>query len=221
MKKLGSRGFTLVELLVATALTGILIIVVMSFMVNSFVQTTVDSARSDLLRESQQALDDIGRNVRLSSSALTSNSIDDPYAPEQGQPRSWDSSDSTVILATAATDSDGSIIFSDPLNYISEKNNVIYFLRDGTLYRRTLAADVEDNRATSTCPASADESCKSRDSVLVNNVASFRVTYHDNLDQIVTPESARSVRMEIQLKDKKFGQNLESRYVSRVVFRNE
>jgi len=221
MKKLSSHGFSLVELMVATALTGILIIVVMSFMVNSFVQTTIDSARSDLLRESQQALDDIGRNVRLSSSALSHNSIDDAYAPTQGQPRSWASSDSTVILATAATDGSNSIIFSDPLNYISEKNNVIYFVRDGTLYRRTLAADIADNRAVTTCPASADESCSSRDSILVNNVANFRVTYRDNEDNIVTPESARSVHMEIELKNKKFGQNLESRYTTRVVFRNE
>lgn len=221
MKRLRSvqHGFTLVELSVATAVTGILIIVIMSFAINSFVQISVDSARSDLLREAQISLDTVTQDIRLSSNSLEASSILDENAP--GGDDLWEGGPNVLILAAAAQDRDRNIIFADPLNYTSEKNNRIYFVNDGTLYRRTLAADVEDNAVSTSCPAAQAGSGCPRDSVLASNVREFSVKYFDGNNDEVEPNQARSVEITLELAARKYGRQLSAEYSTRTVFRNE
>lgn len=214
------NGFTLVELSVATAVTGILIIVIMGFAVNAFVQISIDSARSDLLREAQISLDSVTQDIRLSSNSFELSSILDDNAP--GNSDTWVGDADTLILAVAALDSNRDVIFADPLNYTSEKNNRIYFVDNGTLYRRTLAADVANNAVSTSCPASqsASNGCP-RDSQLAQNVESFSVQYYDGNNAQVDPNEARSVRVTLELEAIKYGKTIHAEYSTRTVFRNE
>lgn len=210
-------GFTLVELAVATAITGILTIVIMGFMVNSFVQISIDSARSDLLREAQISLDNVTQDIRLSSNAYETSSILDENAP--GGDEEWNAGSNVLILATAAQDKNRNILFADPLSYTSEKNNRIYFVSENTLYRRTLAADVENNAVQTSCPKS--QSGCPVDSLLAQNVSEFSVKYFDGNDTEVQPNQARSVEVTLKLRAKKYSKEITADYTTRTVFRNE
>lgn len=212
-------GFTLVELTAATVITGILILIVMGFTVNSFVQISIDSARSDLLREAQISLDTITQDIRLSSNAYENNSISDPNAP--GGTNEWTASNNVLILATAAQDRDRNIIFADPLHYTSEKNNKIYFVQNSTLYRRTLAANVPNNAASTTCPETKANSSCPLDSKLAKDVQTFSIKYFDGNNQEVPPNQARSVEVALVLQTAKYGKQITAEYKTRTVFRNE
>lgn len=217
--KTNQKGFTLVELLVATAITGILIIVIMSFLTNSLVQISVDSARSDLLRNAQISLDVMTRDIRSSSNAYDTSSILDEHAPGEGEV--WESSSTTLVLATAAIDSDNNILFADELHYTSHKDNNVYFVRDRVLYKRTLAADVPNNSARTSCPEiAADEGCPS-DIVLSNDVHGFTLRYLDGNGDEVIPSSARSVEITLDLSATRYGREVTASYTTRTVFRNQ
>src|SRR5687768_2646199 len=192
---LTNKGFTVVEVIVATAITGMLIVIIMTFLVNAVVTNTVDQARADLLREVQLTLDVMGRDIRLSANADENNRWEDENAP--GAPTdelSWASDHDTLVLATAAVDSSNNILFSDPLHYVSNKNNNIYFVSGGTLYKRTLADPVTGNAAQTSCPASTSDACAD-DRVLATSVDDFTVRYFDNQNNEVDPTSARSIEL--------------------------
>lgn len=221
---LNQSGFTLTEIMVVVAITSLLMMVFMGFATNSLVNTSIESARSDLLREAQQALDTISQDIRLSSNADDLNRHPDDYNPNAAStPYGWVSDDTTLILATAAMDSSRNIIFEDPLHYSSLKNNKIYYVQDGTLYRRTLAADHVDNNARTSCPASATTPDCPADSVLINDtVQQFSIRYLNADDsEVAIPTEARSVELSIRLETTKFGRTLDTSYVTRTVFRNE
>ncbi len=222
MKRLytDQQGLTLIEITTATAIAGLLIIIIMTFAVNSFAQISIDSARSDLLREAEIGLDTATRDIRLSSGADDNNRIPDEHAPGSND-FGWASDNSNLVLAAAAQDQNHKILFEDPLHYTSWKNNVIYFVQNGTLYRRSLAADVPNNKAPTTCPASAATSSCPADAVLVNNVASFTVKYIDGNGDEVDPTDARSVELTLHLQATKYGQDIRADYTTRTVFRNE
>jgi Tfp pilus assembly protein PilE len=217
-----SRGITIVELLISITLISILSIFIMNFMANWLQQHIITQTRADLLMSAQDTLDLAMDNIRLSSAADQANRIQDPNAPlAPADQLSWRSNANTLILASAAEDAAGEIIFSDSLNYTSVKNNIIFFVRDGTLYRRTLAAPVEDNKAKTTCPNAVANSECPQDRRLAQNVSSFQIRYLNAANQQVDPVNARSVELSIVLQKKVIGKTVESSDKVRMVFRND
>ncbi len=219
MKKLGQQGFTLVELMVATAITGILILVIMGFLTNSLVRISIDSARADILRNAQISLDTVTQDIRISSNAYGTSSLLDEHAP--GGDDTWESSTTVLVLATAAQDSSNNILFADELHYTSHKNNTIYFVRDRVLYKRVLAVDVPNNAARTTCPEDQATDTCSADSVLARDVNNFTLRYFDGNGSEVEPSNARSVEVSLDLAAHKYGQPVEASYKTRTVFRNQ
>ena len=217
-----SRGFTLVEVIIALSVTGFLILIIMNFMADNLVTSTVQSARADLLHEAQQALDRSTSDIRLSASADDANRWPDDHAPSAPADKySWHSSSSVLILATAVQDSDRNILFEDANKYITYKNNLIYFVQNGTLYRRTLAAPIAGNSARQTCPASAATAACPADKALLHDVTAFTVRYRDGQDDEVTPSDARSIELSVTLQTKKYGHVVKADYTTRTVFRND
>lgn len=215
------KGFTLVETIIALTVASALMFVVISFMTNSIVQYAVANSRSNLLNEAQIALDIIGNDIRLSANADANNRWPDDNSPSQPDDFSWSSDNSTLILATAAEDTDRNIIFADASLYISEKNNNIYFVNNGTLYKRTLAAPVTGNTAVTSCPQStASPSCPA-DKTLINNVTGFSVTYFNEQNQEVIPTEARSIELTLQLQKNEYNRPISTAYTTRMVFRND
>ncbi len=212
-------GFTIIELVVVTAIMGIIIVLLMNFMANSLRANARFNAQAALLQEVQLTLDKISREIRLSSTADEHNRWPDAYAPNEDD-YSWESNDSTLVLATAALDSSNNIIFADPLHYISSKNNNIYFVNNNTLYNRVLADPVEGNTAKTSCPPNPQDTCPD-DRELIHNVTQFSIKYFDNQGDEVEPPNARSVEVALTVKTTKYNQDIQASFKTRTVFRNE
>ena len=223
MKKLHEHGYTLVELLVACAITSILLIGMITFMVNSIANNSIREARADLLREAQLALDVIVKDIRLSANVDVNNRLVDINSPDAIATGGlgWESDTNTLVLATAAQDTSGNIIFSDPSHYITEKNNIIYYIVEDILYKRTLASDATDNDFISSCPPDIATSECPADRLSVDNVQSLTFRYYDATDTEVEPEFARSVEVDLTLRRERYGRPIEVTYSTRTVFRNE
>lgn len=214
-----NRGLTIIELITATAITTILIVIVMNFLTNQMAENARQNARSELLLEAQTSLDVINSDIKHSARVDDTNRWEDPYAPDTSDPYSWQPTDEVLILAAPAKDESNDFIYDDPFAYITHKDNYIYFVEDGTLYRRILAGDDENNAATSSCPPGTED-C-SDDMTLINNVTDFHVDYLDSYDQEVTPDEARSVRVSISVVDEVYNRDITAEHSVRSVFRNE
>lgn len=211
------RGFTLLEIMIATAVVSVLAILIVGFLTNTFVNTMYKSARSDMLHETQLALDTMNTDIRHAANVDDQNRWPDENAP--GGPYSWRSDEDTLILASPVVDSNNDFIYRDPFAYLTYKNNLIYFIDNNTLYRRTLAADVSGNDATTTCPEDST-SCPG-DSKLAEDVKTFHINYFDANDNEVPPTNARSVQATLVVERHVYNRTLNVKYQIRAVFRNE
>lgn len=216
---MNQRGFTLIEVMIATLVVSALTVLVISFLTDTFVNHMHKSARSDMLHEAQIALDLTNKDIRHSANVDDQNRWPDDNAPDSTDPYSWRSNENTLILAHPVVDSNNDFIYRDPFAYLTYKNNLVYFVDNGTLYRRTLAADVSGNKADTTCPEGTS-GC-SNDSKLAENVNLFRVKYFNAEDEEVPPSEARSVKVILQLQENVYNRTLDVEYEVRSVFRNE
>jgi type II secretory pathway component PulJ len=211
---------TLVELTISIVLTIAVSTGIIIFMVSGLRNYSAASAKANLLAQAQTALDRMSGDIMLAATADLNNRIDDANSPTPSDPNSWLSDSDTLILATAVEDQSQNILYADPAQYISHKNNVVYYLNGQTLYRRVLAASVTGNRAKTTCPpASASASCPG-DTLMLNDVTAFAVSYRDHLNQTVVPDEARSVEVSVTLQSKSYASAKVS-YSTRTVFRND
>ena len=219
MKKLNNKGFTLTEALIAVSVMAILLTIIANFSITSLSNSTITTAQANLQGESQIAMDSIINDIRLSSGADDSNRW--PDINNSGGDYAWQSDAANLVLAKAVLDGADNIIFADPAQYISEKNNVIYFVKDKVLYKRVLASPVANNSSRTTCPkASATTACPA-DRELLTNVTEFSIKYFNGDEQEVTPTDARSIELTVKTSVKKFSRNITSDYTTRAVFRND
>lgn len=217
----GSRGFTIPELLIVILVSGLMFGAIATFVISSLDTFAKQSIRAGMLGQTQIALDSIERDIRLSASADAQNRIADANAPDPANDFSWSSNGSTLILATAAQDPAGNILFADPAQYISHKNNTIYFTNASKLFRRTLAAGVAGNTAKTSCPAaSATPACRA-DTVILEHVKTFSIKYFDADNQQVAPDSARSIELDVTVERIKADRPVSVSHKTRTVFRND
>jgi type II secretory pathway pseudopilin PulG len=220
--RLNNEGFTLVEALVVLVVMTAMVLVITNFMLGNTEQSVLASNRDTILKETEQSLDLAANDIRLSANADLNNRWPDPNSPSgTANEFSWQSNGTTLVLATAAQDKSGNILFSDSKNYITQKNNLVYFVQNGTLYKRTIAAAVSGNSAVTSCPAaSASQSCPA-DKELLHNITSFSVQYLNSQNQTVAPTSARSIELSVTVSKSVFGQPQTASYTTRMVFRND
>ncbi len=218
---LDAAGLTLVELLVALILTTAISTLIVNFAIDKLQQSTLQTLQFDLLTNAETGLNRVANDVRLATSADENNRWDDNYAPAAPTDTlSWTSDSDTLVLAVAAQDISRNIIFNDAHDYVSAKNNVVYYLQNGTLYRRVLAAPNSNNAAKTTCPsASATSSCPA-DAAVLENVSSFTVHYYGSDGSTVVPTSAHSVQLDVTLLKHQYGRDIRADYKTRMVFRN-
>lgn len=208
--------------MIAISVTAILMAIVISFMTNSIVQYAKTETRASLLNNAQSGLDSIGNDIRLSGNADTNNRIPDEHAPNAPVNEfSWESNQNTLVLATATEDTAKNIIFADPALYISQKDNNIYYLSGNKLYKRTLAANVPNNNAKTSCPASEASPTCPADRELLNNVQIFNVKYYNDKNQEVVASNARSIELYVKLQKNEYSQPISVEYSTRMVFRND
>lgn len=222
--RLGHRqaGFTLVELLLVITVTTILALVVTNILLGNTEQSVLGGGKQTVLRETEQSLDLMTNDIRLSANANLNNQWPDPNDPGgTANEYDWTSNSSTLVLATAATDKNDNIIFSDSKNYITQKNNLVYFVSGGTLYKRVIANPVSGNSAVTSCPAAkASASCPA-DKELLHNITLFNITYLDGDDNSVSPPDARSIQIHVEVSQTIYGHLQTADYTTRMVFRND
>lgn len=220
MHKLNQKGLTLIELIVVMLVMSILAIMMANFIANWLQSETNTQKRADLLTNAQNALDTITEDIRMSGSVDANNRWPDANGPS-GNQFGWASGSQTLILAKTAVTSGNTVIFSDPSNYITQKDNAIYYLSGTTLYRRILESTDASDAATTTCPPSAATSSCPADKTIATGVKTFTVTYYDADNNVVTPANARSVQLAITLTTKQNTQTISASYSTRMVFRND
>lgn len=219
-KKLTQKGFTLIELLVVMIIIGVLSLALTNFVFVWLQEAAISNARATLLQNAENALDTVTNDVRLSGSVDTENRWPDANGPG-GNQFGWTSGSSTLILAKVAMTSSNQVIFSDPAEYITQKDDEIYYLSGTTLYRRTLASTSTGDAAVTTCPpADATKSCPA-DLTIAKGVSSWSVAYYDENGDVTTAADARSVQVAITLSENVDAQTLSESYTTRMVFRND
>lgn len=218
--RLKNNGFTMIELVIASSVIAVMTLLMMNFVANRIADNARKNAQSELQLQTQLALDNINREIRTSANVDGNNRWDDTYAPIVGSPLSWASDADTLILANPTIDTSNNVIFDDAQAYISSKDDIIYYLANNTLYRRTLAAPVANNKRQTTCPPNTN-GCPGDDALLAANVQNFSVEYFDANDIQVIPSEARAVKVTLRVSKDVFGKTLDVEESIRSVFRNE
>lgn len=215
------KGYTLVELVVATAVVSVLTLVMMNFMATRFADNAIKNARSDMQLQAQRAIDIITRDIKLSASVDSNNRWSDNYAPDSPTNNySWVSDSDTLILAHPATNTNNDVLWQDAQGYVSYKDDYIFFVSNGTLYKRILPATVSGNRVSLTCP-SGTANCNA-DIKLANNVDYFNVQYFaTGSDAGPDPAPSRSVDVTLRLSKKVFGKTITEEKREHTTFRNQ
>lgn len=221
LQRLNQAGVTMVELLIALVLTAAVFTVIIDFSIDKLADSAKQNIKYELLTNAETGLNRVANDIRLATSADENNRWADDNAPgAPTDPLSWQSNTSTLVLAMAAVDSSNNVIFDDAHDYVSAKNNIIYYVSNGTLYRRTLAAPNSGNTAITTCPpASATSSCPA-DREVLDNVTSFSIAYYGSDGTTTIPTSAHSVQLNVTLLEHKYRQDISVQYSTRMVFRN-
>ncbi len=220
MKNLKQSGYTIVELITYITIIGILGSAIVVFGVNTLANYNVTYNRGILLDQAHLGLQGVSETILQSAAADNTNRIEDSHGPG-GQQFGWHSDSDTLVLATAAEDNNGNILFQDASQYISYKNNVIYYLENGSLKRRVLAANIANNKARTSCPAASATSSCPADIVILESVSSLQIKYFDNQNNEVTPDNSRSVQISVNLSKAVQGRTLTESYTTRTVFRND
>lgn len=215
------RGFTIVETLVAVSVTSIIMIIILNFAMTNLRTSTLAQSKATIHSEIQLTMDALASDVRMSANADTNNRNPDANSPGGTNQYGWSSSATSLVLATAAVNNQNDIFFSDAANYITVKNNVVYFVAGGTLYKRVLAANVNGNRARTTCPANQVTAACPGDKILLTNITDFSVRYLDGSNLNVVPSNARSIEVTVTASKAQFKSSQSASYTTRMVFRND
>ena len=206
------KGFTIVELSLVIVLLGILFPIFSSFLVSMYRDAYYLNEQVKSSSEITQALFYMEENVRSANAFQTGiqGAYSDFYGPHDlgtAGAQAWsykgDSATSRVLVTqnystTTNTSNSGrqpvftnsstfncttQIYYQKQLTYLT-----IYFVKDGTLYRRLLTDKVTAlcpsniQQQKQTCPpyisdATRNSSCEAYDEVLANNVTNFTVEY--------------------------------------------
>lgn len=227
MKKLNSKGFTLVEILVIAPIMIVSIVVALSFLFNQYGQLSKEGGQLSLNSEAQLITFTMQDDVFFASGFASElyPSLSDPNEPSSG----WthDTDPDTLIIAVPALTSNNRDPDREPV-YINtegcdesviEENapliqNVIYFANGTNLYKRTVSApDGTETCGTAyespTCPSAQVTADCPEDVLVSDNLSEFTVTYYDfDNTEVTNPEQAQRITVDIELAGKAFGEDI-------------
>lgn len=224
------HGFTVPELLVAIAISGIILVGLISLFVGLANNSAAVIKTSDQIRNNNTVISSIESDMRLTKSfRATASLADSDSTASPIQPSGWvfrgiDSNSRILILQTYATTTNSKaderqIVYRDdglggcPVGLNPVYNNIIYFLKDDTLYRRTLVeatpppstqycgSTPTDSVATisqkQTCTdgqaSGMPSNCREKDVALAKGITQFSIQYYQNPSDSTTLNSVYSM----------------------------
>lgn len=196
-------GFTLVEIAVIAPIVLLAIIGILALLINLMGNNLAARTEVAIVHDTNAALNTIEDDIRITSAFIPGKDTDfsDPYG-SNGSGAAWDYKGSSatsrvLILRAYATTRSPRDSQKQPV-YINESGcganiilsnpalttNIIYFLQNGSLYRRTLTRTGPSTCAPQfqrqSCPpnlASPNTICKATDALLVSGVTNFSPSY--------------------------------------------
>lgn len=210
-------GFTLVEIMIATAVATILVGTLLTVTFLFYGGTIQTSTQARLAVESQNVLRSVVEELRVSSGVRAANTNPDP-----SNPGGWTTSNASLVLiiATPVLDTGNDYVIN-PATGAPYQNEIIYYAVDGILYKRYLAAPAPDNQFKTSCaPDTATETCPS-DVILSSYFQTMNFIFYDQ-DDIVTTDlaSARSTYITIEMEQRAFGRSVDFTNNIRMTMRN-
>lgn len=223
------QGFTLLEILIMSPIVMLTIVIIISYLFSQYGQLIQQGSQLNLNVEAQNitfSMQDDLFFANAYSSAINTNLVDSNQ-PTGG----WKAATTpqTLIVSVPAETANHRSANRQPV-YINTVgcdptvltdnsplyNNVIYFVSGTNLYKRYLTAPSTMNTCGTsfqkqTCPTGKVTSSCPADRLLTDKLASFTVTYYDTSNTVTTtPDIAEKVKIDIQLKDKAFAEDITS-----------
>jgi prepilin-type N-terminal cleavage/methylation domain-containing protein len=201
-------GFTLPELaiaiVIATVIGGALVVSVIGWLG----QYAIGSARQDMTITMQSALSRMSDDIRQSYAVLVENAETDANAPTT--PGTWRTASDRLVLARTPFQSDGTALYTNATLFNGKPDSIVYYLNNGSLYRRIVPANYAGNVALPlvTCSSPATGGCPT-DTLILSNITSLQLTYYDSSDNSgAVPASTRSVLVDITTTKQQSGQTV-------------
>lgn len=215
------EGFTIVELLITMVVTTIVMLIITNFMLGNMEQSVLEAIKGNILQQTTIGLDKINNDIRSASGSDTNNIWPDPNSPSgTANEYSWTSNSSTLILSTPVISTSGNILFTNSSDYTTEKNNIVYFVNNGNLYKRTIANPIANNAMQTSCPRAVSSPSCPADIKILSNVTQFNVSYLNGQNQAVAPSQARSIKLLITVSKSMYNKPVSVTYTTQMVFRN-
>ena len=162
-KREKSKGFTLVELLIIAPIVVILVSGFVALMITMVGDVLLTRSQTNATYESQDALDRIERDTRLSNSFLTTTgTLPSPQGSDGGftGTAAFTNTSNTIILSELPTDANPASTTRWLIYYANQPNacgsqqetanvpftvRIVYFINNGSLWRRTIVPDFNHN----------------------------------------------------------------------------
>lgn len=217
--KMPRSGMTIVELIIALTVVGMLLIPSLTIMLSFYIGTIKNNVQAQLAVESQNVLRSVVEELRVSSGVRDSNAVFDTNAPGSG----WTTSEASLVLivATPVIDNSNEYVISSVTGE-PYQNEIVYFASDGVLYKRYLAdTTAPGNRFKTSCPAAfASASCPA-DVVLSDHFKDMAFVFYDQDNTLTTTlAEARSIQLTVQMEQRTLGQTIAFENNIRITLRN-
>lgn len=225
--KSSQRGFTLIEVLVVAPLMMMTIIIMMTYLFNLFGQLTQEGASLRMTTDAQLITLALQDDIYFANAFVSTinSGLSDTHSPDGGW--QYNTNPETLIISTPALtknnrDSERQPVYintegCEPEN-ISDNgflyNNIIVFVSGTKLYKRTITAPSDMATCGSsydkqTCPEDQSSTTCPKDILLSDKLNSFQVSYFDSSNaEVATPEQAQLIKVEVQLKDRAFADDI-------------
>lgn len=186
--KLSQAGFTISELLVATAIGSAMTLLMFGLTVYLYGDQLQQSARAEMTLESQLFLRELVEDIRVAGEVRATNQIDDPSVA--GSAGEWVTSDpaNILIVTSPAIDSNSDFVI-DPNTGFPYQNEIIYFGQGQNMYKRILTnpdAILDGAISQTTCPASTASAACPEDTKLSENLSNLLFVFYDIDDSVTT-----------------------------------
>lgn len=220
---LGNRnfqaGFTVVELLVAITLFGIIGVAFTGLTANYFVSINRTNQMQEMTVASQNLLRTTVENIRYGDGVRQTNQINDPNSPGGG----WNTTNSAfvIIIAVPALNSAGAYIIN-PDTGSPYMNELVYYKSGKVLLQRKLAhPDATGNVLKTSCPENLASNACPADVKLADHVSTMVFTLYDqDAAETTTASNARSVKIRLTMQRNAPGDPLELTNYIHVTLRN-